>query len=69
MPRKRPVTTEERNAIVLRTTADVLDRTLPHVRLLSDVLPDFREDCDELRRIIDKLVQEAHGVGYIGRKR
>ena len=66
MPRK--VDNAESEAVLLRTSADVLSHALTQMDCLATVWPDYKADSTTMREAVERLVEHAKDYGYIEKR-
>ena len=66
MPRK--VDDAESEAVLLRTTTDVVSHALTQMDCCATRWPEYTADASTMREIVERLVEHAKDYGYIEKR-
>jgi hypothetical protein len=58
----------ESEAVLLRTSADVLSHALAQAECLASTWPDYTADASTFREMVERLVEHAKDYGYIEKR-
>jgi hypothetical protein len=59
----------ESEAVLLRTTADVLSHALVQFECCAGHWPQYHPDAGTMREMVERLVEHAREYGYIEKRR
>lgn len=65
----RPRSESDHQAVLLRTSADVGEHALVQLEALGEEYPEYMPDVVNFRFFVQKVVDAAKLIGYIGKTR
>ena len=62
----KPQSPDEKKAVCLRTTASVMEHALKQMMYCGVAWPEYMDDATAMRHTVEKIVEHARQLGYVG---
>ena len=63
---KRPLSADEKRAVCLRTTADVMEHALNQMMYCATQWSEYMDEATAMRHTTERIVAHARELGYVG---